>query len=84
MGSKFARLACGTKRKVCAAAPWERAGIETPPAAARRRARSAAKILSRNAFKPIPAIKSIDGLVARFSQSEGFEILLGVQASQSR
>src|ERR1700731_90686 len=35
MGSKFARLACGTKRKVRAAAPWERAGIEKPPAAAR-------------------------------------------------
>src|SRR5437899_12645100 len=35
MGSKFARLACGTKRKVRAAAPWERAGIERPPVAAR-------------------------------------------------
>src|SRR6202140_4292514 len=35
MGSKFARLACGTKRKVRAAAPWERAGIEKPPVAAR-------------------------------------------------
>src|ERR1700682_1114995 len=35
MGSKFARLACGTKRKVRAAAPWERAGIESPPVAAR-------------------------------------------------
>jgi TetR/AcrR family transcriptional regulator, transcriptional repressor for nem operon len=36
---------------------------------------AAAKILSHNPFKPIPAIKSIDGLVARFRQSEGFEIL---------
>src|SRR6185503_13378301 len=35
MGSKFARLACGTKRKVRAAAPWERAGIDKPPVAAR-------------------------------------------------
>src|ERR1700738_461396 len=35
MGSKFARLAWGTKRKVRAAAPWERAGIESPPVAAR-------------------------------------------------
>src|SRR5258705_12030842 len=35
MGSKFARLAWGTKRKVRAAAPWERAGIETPPVAAK-------------------------------------------------
>src|SRR5712671_2707494 len=34
-GSKFARLAWGTKRKVRAAAPWERAGIERPPVAAR-------------------------------------------------
>src|ERR1700724_4706755 len=35
MGSKFARLAWGTKRKVRAAAPWETAGIERPPVAAR-------------------------------------------------
>src|ERR1700721_4325035 len=35
MGSKFARSACGTKRRVRAAAPWDRAGIERPPVAAR-------------------------------------------------
>src|SRR5215218_7865396 len=35
IGSKFARLACGTKRKVRAAAPCESAGIERPPVAAR-------------------------------------------------
>src|ERR1700674_2993597 len=35
MGSKFARSAWGTKRKVRAAAPWDRAGIERPPVAAR-------------------------------------------------
>src|SRR5260221_1937373 len=35
MGSKFARLACGTKRKVRADAPWESAGIARPPVAAR-------------------------------------------------
>src|SRR5258708_28902535 len=35
MGSKFARLAWGTKRRVRAAAPWESAGIERPPVAAR-------------------------------------------------
>src|ERR1700738_3939878 len=35
MGSKFARSAWGTKRKVRAAAPRERAGIERPPVAAR-------------------------------------------------
>src|SRR6185503_10078451 len=35
IGSKFARLAWGTKRKVRAAAPWQRAGIERPPVAAR-------------------------------------------------
>src|SRR6266404_7248981 len=35
MGSKLARLACGTKRKVRAEAPCESAGIERPPVAAR-------------------------------------------------
>src|SRR5215470_3422579 len=32
MGSKLARLACGTKRSVRAAAPWEIAGAGKPPA----------------------------------------------------
>src|SRR5580704_6294734 len=33
-GSKLARSACGTKRKVRSAMRWETAGVATPPAAA--------------------------------------------------
>src|SRR5215468_3187727 len=35
IGSKLARLACGTKRSALAAAPWERAGAGNAPDAAR-------------------------------------------------
>src|SRR6266699_651415 len=34
MGSKFARFACGTNRRVLAAAPCEMAGVASPPVAA--------------------------------------------------